>query len=181
MNKRTAPYALLLAALLGLSQGKKKDDPDPAGQLPPATQNGANTVGCLLNGQAWAPSGNGNSKNFFIDYDTGYPGGLFNMTVDRYLDNTPNGYQYLSVYVNPMPQTGIYDLSNLTQTRVSFSNRSVGCSYESRDSGTYCRGKITITRLDTQARIISGTFEFTLAKPGCDTLKFTQGRFDKKL
>jgi len=27
-------------------------------QLPPATQTGANTFGCLLNGEAWTPSGN---------------------------------------------------------------------------------------------------------------------------
>ena len=44
---------LLLATLLGLSQCKKNDSgpADPASQLPPATQSGANTFGCLLNGQ----------------------------------------------------------------------------------------------------------------------------------
>lgn len=42
-------------------------------------------------------------------------------------------------------------------------------------------GTLTITRLDQQAGIIAGTFSFTLAQPGCDTIKVTQGRFDKKL
>jgi hypothetical protein len=31
------------------------------------------------------------------------------------------------------------------------------------------------------ASIISGTFDFVLAKPGCDTVRVTQGRFDKRL
>jgi hypothetical protein len=51
----------------------------------------------------------------------------------------------------------------------------------SDDAGTYHKGTLTITRLDLQAGIISGTFEFTLAKPGCDTVRITQGRFDKRL
>ena len=178
MKPYLLPASLLAALLLSACT---KDDPDPASQLHPATQTGANTVGCLLNGQPWAPVGNGTSRNFFIDYDTGYPGGLFNLSVEKYLNSTPNGAQYLSIYVNPMPQGGTYDLGNISLTSISFSNPSVGCSYESRDADNYCQGTLTITRLDTQARIISGTFSFTLAKPGCDTLKVTQGRFDKKL
>ncbi len=40
------------------------------------------------------------------------------------------------------------------------------------------RGEVIITRLD---RIVSGTFNFSLAQTGCDTLKITQGRFDYTL
>ncbi len=40
---------------------------------------------------------------------------------------------------------------------------------------------LTITRLDLQAGIISGTFSFTLYKPGCDSVCVTDGRFDKRL
>ena len=49
------PYLPLLAALLGLSQCTK-DDPEAG--LPSATQTGANTFGCLVNGQVWTPKGN---------------------------------------------------------------------------------------------------------------------------
>lgn len=63
MNRR--PPLLLLAALLGLSQCKKHD-PDPVDQLPPATQTGANTFGCLLNGQLWTPSGNNSVPNYQV-------------------------------------------------------------------------------------------------------------------
>ena len=40
---------------------------------------------------------------------------------------------------------------------------------------------MTVTRLDRTAGVVSGTFEFTLTKPGCDIIRVTQGRFDKKL
>jgi hypothetical protein len=43
------------------------------------------------------------------------------------------------------------------------------------------QGQLVITRLDMSAGIIAGTFSFTLAQTGCDTIKVTQGRFDKKL
>ena len=54
------PTPLLLAALLGLSQCKKHD---PESALPPATQTGASTFGCLVNGQAWTPKGNNSYSN----------------------------------------------------------------------------------------------------------------------
>jgi len=40
---------------------------------------------------------------------------------------------------------------------------------------------LTITRLDNQAGIISGTFSFTLYKPGRDSVRVTSRRFDKQL
>ena len=158
MKHALLPTTALLALLVSACT---KDDPDPASQLPPATQTGANTFGCLLNGQPWAPVGNGTSRNFFIDYDTGYPGGLFSLEADKYLNNSPGGFQLLTIYARPLPTVGSYDLGDLVHTRVVFSNPSTSCSYESRDTDTSCQGTLTITRLDTQARIISGTFSAT--------------------
>ena len=43
-----------------------------------------------------------------------------------------------------------------------------------------CSGQLTVAKLDTSAGIVSGTFNATLFKPGCDTLKITEGRFDMK-
>ena len=170
---------LMLAALLGLSQCKKSD-PDPADQLPLATQTGQSKVGCLVNGQPWVPVGGGSSKNFFIDYDPTLGSGIFSLSAERYTGK-PTGNEYLVVFANPFKNAGTYNLGDPLTTRASLNHLEVGCDYDSRDAGTYCQGTLTITRLDTQARIISGTFAFTLAKPGCDTLKVTQGRFDKKL
>ena len=46
----------LLSIALLLMQCKK-DEPSPEEQLPAATQTGANTFGCLINGQTWEPNG----------------------------------------------------------------------------------------------------------------------------
>ena len=69
----------------------------------------------------------------------------------------------------------------LSLTRISWNDTTLGCDLNSDDPGTYHKGMLTITRLDLQAGIVSGTFTFTLAKPGCDTIRVTQGRFDRKL
>ena len=55
----------LYLALLLLTQCSKSNTDDPApvapnpvDALPPATQTGQRTFGCLLNGKAWTPAGN---------------------------------------------------------------------------------------------------------------------------
>ncbi|WP_201977508.1 DUF6252 family protein [Hymenobacter rubidus] len=176
---RKLPVYLGLLLLTQCSKCKK-DDPAPIDQLPPATQTGANTVGCLLNGQPWAPVGNGTSQSFQVNYDPTLSNGVFDLRAYKY-NGGSNGDQYIVLFLNPFQSAGTYDLSNSSVTNVTFNNPQTGCYYNSRDSGVYCRGQLIITLLDTKAHIIAGTFEFTLAKPGCDTLKFTQGRFDKKL
>ncbi|QKG53326.1 hypothetical protein [Hymenobacter sp. BRD67] len=56
----------LLTALLGLTQCQKSDPSlaKPEDQLPPATQTGAGTFGCLFNGQPWTPQGYDGYPNF---------------------------------------------------------------------------------------------------------------------
>ena len=177
MNKRP-PAALLLAALLGLSQCQK-NDPDPVDQLPPATQTGANTLGCLVNGQPWTPQGNDGYSNYSISYDPN-PYGVLDITTYRYQQN-PVNKQMLILYSRELHGPRNYDLRDVALTRISWKDRMKGCDFNSDDAGTYHKGNLTITRLDLQAGIISGTFDFVLAKPGCDTVRVTQGRFDKRL
>lgn len=50
----------------------------PEDQLPPATQTGAGTFGCLINGQPWTPAGYDGHPNFITTYDAGYAGGPYN-------------------------------------------------------------------------------------------------------
>ncbi len=171
-----------LVALLGLSQCKKHD-PDPLEQLPPATQTGANTFGCLVNGKPWTPQGYNGSSNYSIDYDSGLNGGIFDLRTYRYPEpGNSNSQQYIILYANQVSKPGTYYFRNTKQTRASLQDRLSSCYWSSRDSATtYRRGALTITRLDLQAGIISGTFDFTLYQPGCDTIRVTQGRFDKQL
>jgi hypothetical protein len=176
---RYPPPALLLAALLGLSQCKK-NDPDPASQLPPATQTGANTFGCLLNGQPWLPGGNDGTANYSVYYDYTYAQGTLGILTYR-LSGAGSDQQTIGINSDSLRTIGIYKLRAMGRHQASFADRKTSCRYYATDPGTYCRGTLTITRLDRTLGIVSGTFAFTLAKPGCDTIKVTQGRFDKKL
>jgi hypothetical protein len=68
----------------------KKTSTNPIDQLPPATQIGANTFGCLINGQAFTPGGSGLSgPNLSCFYQYLIP-------------NTPNGYTF---YLNGIDKT----------------------------------------------------------------------------
>ena len=176
MNK----LPLYLALVLLTQCSKCKDDPAPIAQLPPATQTGANTLGCLVNGQPWTPQGNSGSSNFSIVYDQAL-GASFDLQAYRYQQVPTDNYQNLIMDGSRLRGPKTYDLRDSLDTRVSWYNRLTGCYLNSRDSGTYCKGTLAITKLDLQAGIIAGTFSFTLAKPGCDTVRVTDGRFDKRL
>lgn len=87
----TTRLPLYLALALLTQCSKCKDDPTPAtptDQLPPVTQTGAGTFGCLLNGQAFLPSGNVGTPNFLVTYDPTYHGGILVITVYRNFGNT---------------------------------------------------------------------------------------------
>lgn len=177
----------LLALALLLVQCHKSD-PDPAkpeDQLPAATQTGANTFGCLVNGQPYTPSGNNGTSNYAVIYDPTFQGGNLQVETYRYLvDGTGTKYkQSILLGGSSISKVGNYTLLPNGVQKVFFMDysRSNPCKEYASDNGIYTSGTLTITRLDQQAGIIAGTFSFTLAQPGCDTIKVTQGRFDKKL
>ncbi len=175
------PYLLLplAAALLGLSQCKKRD-PSPEAQLPPATQTGANTFGCLVNGKTWTPQGYDGSSNYTVFYDRSYRNGTLNIAAYRYEPGDDNSRQDIIIFSDSLTTTGNYPLTIANHQEALFYGSLNQCEF--RQYGNhYRRGSLTITRLDLQAGIISGTFAFTLYRPGCDSVRVTQGRFDKRL
>jgi hypothetical protein len=177
---RLSPTLLLLAALLGLSQCKHAN-PAPVDQLPPATQAGANTFGCLVNGQAWTPRGNAGFSNYQVDFDPTYKGGTLIIHTVCY-DNAGINFQSIHFGGVSVNQIGDYALHSPTcYAEFSDTGRPSACSSYPDGQSSSCQGNMTVTRMDRSAGIVSGTFSFTLAHAGCDTIKVTQGRFDKKL
>jgi hypothetical protein len=177
----------LYSALLLLTQCSKcKNDPtpaDPAAQLPPATQTGAGTFGCLINGQPYTPQGRvGLGTNFDVSYDPGFNGGDLVVRTYRALASEKKSFGFNAINVT---RTGAYLFGpGRGEAHGSYNdeNRALPCNdYDGSRSGTFSKGTLTITRLDVAAGIVSGTFNLVIAKPGCDTLKVTQGRFDDKL
>lgn len=181
-------YLILLLILFTFCSCKKQKPSNPVEQLPAATQTGANTFGCLINGQAVVihkPFGD-LSPSFGCQYQLIYPnvsGYTFNLngtdkidgchfrTVGIFLDSiqlAQNTY-ILNTGVVKYGRRGLVDIAN-------------GCppspllTYWTDSTIT---GQLTITHFDQQKQIVSGTFYFdAIESPSHDTVHVTDGRFD---
>ncbi|MCA8832565.1 DUF6252 family protein [Hymenobacter pini] len=179
-------FKILVLSLAGLLFGSchtNEPSPSPESQLPPATQTGANTFGCLLNGQAFTPNGSDGSmgSNFIVTYDPTYNNGSLVIGAFRY--TTPRDqstFQRISMFTDNIHGVGVYPLTLLKHQEALFQDARKNCVFYPGDSH-FRKGTLIITRLDAARGIISGTFDFTLYKPGCDSVVVTKGRFDKKL
>lgn len=157
-------YCLLLLAFIGC---KKDDDGDmsqnPIDQLPPPTQTGENTFGCLVNGE---PLSITNSYNMIAIYQGGGvqfgAGGVYFVALDPFEINT--SYEFM-------------DIGEGT-ARAKFTRQiqeGVTCYYEYGD--TY-EGSVIFSKIDQTNYIISGTFEFSTVTENCENVSITNGRFD---
>jgi hypothetical protein len=153
--------------------------PTPKEELPPITQEGKNTFGCLVNGKVWLPKGNNGTANLDLSYDLSFMGGAFNISAY----SIENGFRkYITISSDSISKSGTYQVSPIGRFLTFYSeldSKGAGCDL-SDFSIVKRKGQVVITKLDVGKQIASGTFEFTLYKPGCDTVKVTQGRFDIK-
>ena len=145
--------------------------------LPEPTQNGANTFGCLINGEPWTPEVDGWNETA-ID-------ALF------YWDN--NGSASLSITA-----TREINSSDKQFTQVDFfsENFEIGLAMPASKNTDYHNGlnegncrwieidtslhsEIIVTHVDKDNQTISGTFSYTCREDECDkTIEITEGRFD---
>ena len=182
------PFLFLGLAALLTASSCKKDDTDPNG-LPSATQEGKNTGGFLLNGQPWLPKasavGNYPYTVSAIYGPFSFRAHRLSISMFRYQD--ANNSQEITLYLAGVRQPGIYHLNQDINTVVISSPRPSYASYRVISgvrnfyTGTSAHGQVIITRLDTVARVVSGTFEANLKEDGGpDSFSITQGRFDCK-
>src|SRR6185312_7628409 len=170
--------SLISLLFIASSCPKNPDSPTNNPQLPPATQTGANTFGCLLNGKIWLPSGNSGLPSLIAQYYRGD----FTIAVKR--NGNPDGAQSLSWAYKPIFKPGIYYFKskyNDGYPAVMYGNILTSCSYATEDNDSL-QNQVTITKLDSVNRIISGTFNlyFLPTSNDCDTIRITSGRFDTK-
>ncbi len=137
-------------------------------KLPPATQEGKSTFGCLVNGKAWVTR---SSTDALADYQSGV------LQISAGIDETNRDQGITLVILSGLSQGMTYDLTNDPQYEAKFSwtQASKVCFYDDEDT---LSGHLKITKLDQVNLIISGLFEFTTAVSGCDTINVTDGRFD---
>ena len=184
-NKTLMLYAFIIMLCFCFAQCKKtKDIPKTElEKLPPITQTGANTFGCLVDGVAWLPNGtkpqNG-GPNIQVYVDPTFQGGRFNVTGHQY-----NGLDSdLGFGSGTCTSSGTYNIDNIRQVLSYYKriNNNTVCIYNSSDSGVYKSGFFVLTKYDLVNGIFSGTFDFIIKSQACgDTIRITNGRFDVKL
>ena len=149
-------------------------------QLPAATQTGANTFGCLVNGKVFIPKGyDGTGRpNPHVQYDYDLNGQPY-LTIDaiQYENGSANGNIYIGF--GNLTQTGSHSVPNNFTFLVGWKDLG-NCNTPPFDSSLKRWGGGVITRLDIPNQIISGTFDFKYKTTQCDTVRITSGRFDIK-
>ena len=186
---KNKPTSLVLASaliIIVLCRPQCKKNVDELSKLPPITQEGKNTFGCLVNGKAWLPE-NGEiiiatpALRFYYD---NINGGEFSIIAKKRIVNA-NIDQEIILAVNNISTIRNYTFPfNNNNMGIKFNNykSNVSCiTLFSADSDVQIIGHISISRFDLAEGVISGTFEFNLSKLGCETIKVTNGRFDSKL
>lgn len=172
-----------IVILTGSYSCKKYHPPKPDNPygLPDATQTGAETFACLIDGKLWIAK--------YVGGPTGAPDidGIYDYRGFAVSGTTRvKDFEYLSIAVKTgkIELNRVYDLSN---TALSYAlMRTIGDScfrgnggYGGGESNTYAtKGSLIITRADSVHKIISGIFSCEIPSDYCDTLKITDGRFD---
>lgn len=175
---------LIFLTALTLSCCDKDDNKTPLEQLPPATTTGANKAGCLVDGQAFLPKGSsqfGPTLSCFYQQDKdGYHFGLSIVEKSSTEDKSVN----ISLNPNQLVENSTYTLGLRTNNGTSYDSNfgeyiifyNLNSDKEFRTSSLNI-GEVKITKLDTQKRIISGTFWFDAILSG-EIIEIREGRFD---
>ena len=177
---KTILYTLLSLLLISCGDDDN-NNADPIDQLPPLTNTGENTFGCLIDGRAFTPQGGGlggpsRGASYQFIYNDGDSYYNFQVFGTRFSDPTENITINLNLQnFNALQEGVIYPISVYEDgTAVGLYFDSNANRYETTHTHT---GTLTITHYDYDNRIISGTFEFEVEVEG-EIVKITDGRFD---
>lgn len=170
---------LILITALSLTCCDKDDNKPklPIEQLPPATQIGAKTFGCLLDGVAFVPGNQNLAKQCVYQYVNGY---YFSLQGDTYPKNQLIGLG-LSTENLKIEEGKTYILQDKISGNASgnyyFGDDITGVN-ELKWTSKIEKGEMTITKLDFTKHIVSGTFFYDIKDSKGVVHKITNGRFD---
>jgi hypothetical protein len=164
--------------------------------LPPETQEGLNTFGCLVDGVLITPSdgedgiGGQGARGLNVKYrslDTGYPNVPYMSFFAR--DYSAGiGPEYVYFYIPTILNKGLFAIgpSNGQEEFASPSNTHIFVGIW-KDRNTFMKylsidqaGQIKITKFNPDQSLVAGTFSATLVdeETRLDTIWVTEGRFD---
>ena len=164
---------ILITTFTLCSCDKDNDKPtNPVSQLPPATQTGENTFGCLINGEPFVVSNTSNQTAIYQD------GGL----LIGGQKNINNNLTQVSMFISEanigaiIAENNSYVLNSNSVPKGEYYIENQNCFYFTSSNYT---GSLMITKIDNINFIISGKFEFKSISENCaDIINITNGRFD---
>ena len=182
-------FLLFAAALLIIACNKDDEAPQPTPEpteiekLPPATQTGANKVGCLLNGRAFLPSGTrpggGNPNPYCAYYHDNF---VLALSIVKSENNTSMlGSETIALYTSDVilkeGETYLLKVSTSNHSAIytHYNNIVNPDGYETNNENI---GELHITKLDKENNIISGTFWFDAVNEQGKKVEIRDGRFD---
>jgi hypothetical protein len=159
--------------MIGLAQCGGDVEPT----LPPITQEGRNTIGFKVNGKVWVP-----------EVKSGWsPTPLEKLCTDLYGDANTFYIDANRFIVGSEPTNGLFfKIENLNSTGEYFGTTNLVMLRYSYGEKGYSPildkpAELKITKLDTENKIISGTFYFTATEDITgEVVTITDGRFDIK-
>jgi hypothetical protein len=165
-----------------LSASCKKHAVQPVNQLsllPPATQTGAGTFGCLVNGVAFVPKNRSIIEGPHLQCNYIFLNGGYYFTLA--LGNNDNGLgKGIGIRTDSLAiaQGQAYKLKTYAMGNADASYFLVGKDNRNYVTNDVVSGVLTITKLDPAMQIVSGTFYFKAINAPGDTVSVTSGRFD---
>lgn len=177
-------HSLLALALFTTACKKEKTELE---KLPAATQTGTGAGAFLLDGKAWLPDGGGGligggGNGFKAKWSRTTVGRALELTFTRASDKTG-----LNLFVPNIRKEGLFQLSQPASPTLGDRNPPYGLYYMAKSltvpriflTGPSTTGTLIVTRFDTVARVVSGTFDLTVKEEtGPETHQLTHGRFD---
>lgn len=174
---------LLLVALVWLSLSSCTKE---IKTLPPPTETGSNSFGAKINGTNWGPMKFGIAQTApilearFADNNSIYINA-------RNFSSSPTETE-MEIYLKNILKPGTVTLNQNTSI---YPNESGSYAYYVKRKITpidewltneQFTGTVTVTKIDREARIISGSFEFQAASlRGGNPINVTEGRFDVRI
>lgn len=171
---------LILLLLTTFTLSCCNDDDKPKTELeklPPATQTGAQTFGCLIDGKAFVPPKFGsNAPNAFYQFVDG----AYTLGINA---STGGGFELKSINIGcldmPLITLDSYNLREFISGNYFGEYREAAGFKFDGSSFSQNPGSLIITRFDSENFIISGTFSFKAKDLNTGAIvEITEGRFD---
>ncbi len=171
--KIQTPFYLLAFILISFSNCNKDNSPkadNPYG-LPNVSENGAGVLAWRENGQNRIAKNDIIAQRAYITTDSIAAFGWVTSTYFELLRLQVNGTTSINTE---------YNFQDTVKTHFLYGTDSTCNGGVSSNvlNITNAIGSVTFSRIDGVNKIISGTFQFKVPVPSCDTIYFTDGRFD---